>query len=48
MKCGALISEVRGLLAKRRKEPISGGKHPRIEKPFSKIEKRPDTKEIST
>jgi hypothetical protein len=26
---------------------VSGGKYPRIEKPFSKIKKRPDTKEIS-
>jgi hypothetical protein len=26
---------------------FSGGKYPRIKKPFSKMEKRPDTKEIS-
>jgi hypothetical protein len=45
--CGALILEMRGLLIKRRKEQFSGGKYPRIEKPFSKIKKRPDTKEIS-
>jgi hypothetical protein len=45
--CGALISEMRGLLAKKQKERYSGGKYPRIEKPFSKIKKRPDTKEIS-
>jgi hypothetical protein len=34
-------------LPKGRKSRFSGGKYPRIEKPFSKIEKRPDTKEIS-
>jgi hypothetical protein len=31
-----------------RKSRFSGGKYPWIKKPFSKIEKRPDTKEIST
>ena len=29
------------------KSQFSGGKYPRIKKPFSKIKKRPDTKEIS-
>ncbi len=28
------------------KSQFSGGKYPRIKKPFSKIKKRPDTKEI--
>ncbi len=46
--CGALISKMRDLLAKRRKEPIFWRKYPRIKKPFSKIKKRMDTKEIST
>ncbi len=45
--CGALISKMRGLLTKRWKEPIFWRKKLRIEKPFSKIKKRPDTKEIS-
>jgi hypothetical protein len=38
---------MRGLLAKRQKEPIFRRKIPRIEKLFSKIKKRPDNKEIS-
>jgi hypothetical protein len=29
------------------KSQFSGGKYPRIKKPFSKVEKRPDTEEIS-
>jgi hypothetical protein len=45
--CGVLILKMRSLLAKRQKEPIFRRKFPRIKKPFSKIEKRPDTKEIS-
>jgi hypothetical protein len=45
--CQVLITEMKSLLAKRQKQPIFGGKFPRREKPFSKIEKRPDTKEIS-
>ncbi len=32
---------------KGRKSQFSGGKCPRIKKPFSKIKKRPDTKKIS-
>jgi hypothetical protein len=35
-------------LPKGRKSQFSGGKYPRIEKPFSKIKKRPDTKEIAS
>jgi hypothetical protein len=42
-----LISEIRSLLAKKQKELISRGKYRRIEKPFSKFKKRPDTEEIS-
>jgi hypothetical protein len=38
---------MRSLLPKGGKCQFSGGKHPRIEKPFSEIEKRPDTEEIS-
>jgi hypothetical protein len=38
---------MRSLLARRRKEPFSGVKYLRIKKPFSKIEKMPDTEEIS-
>jgi hypothetical protein len=38
---------MRSLLAKRRKEPIFRRKYPRIEKPFSKIKKRPGTEEIN-
>jgi hypothetical protein len=34
-------------LPKGGKSRFSGGKYPQIKKPFSKIEKRPDTKEIS-
>jgi hypothetical protein len=34
-------------LPKGGKNQVSGGKYPRIEKPFSKIKKRPDTVEIS-
>jgi hypothetical protein len=45
--CEALVSEMRGLLAKRQKELIFRRKYPWIEKPFSKIEKRQDTEEIS-
>jgi hypothetical protein len=37
VNCGALISKRRGLLAKRQKEPIFGGKYPQIKKPFAKI-----------
>ncbi len=44
---GARILRMRTLLAKRRKVPISGGKFPHIEKPFSENKKRPVTKEIS-
>jgi hypothetical protein len=40
--------KMRSLLAKRQKELISGGKYLWNEKFFSKIEKRPDTEEIST
>jgi hypothetical protein len=45
--CGALIAEMRSLLAKRQKEPIFRKKIPAVEKPFSNIKKRPDTEEIS-
>ena len=45
--CGALILEMGSLLAKWQKEPIFQRKIPAIEKPFSKIEKRPDTEENS-
>jgi hypothetical protein len=34
-------------LPKGKKSQFSGGKYLRIEKPFSEIKKRPDTKEIS-
>jgi hypothetical protein len=43
----SLVSEKRGLLAKRQKEPIFCRKIPGIGKPFSKNEKRSDTEEIS-
>jgi hypothetical protein len=45
--CGALISEMRGLLAKSGKSQFSGGNYPWIKKPFSKIKKRLDIEEIS-
>jgi hypothetical protein len=47
VNCGALISEMRGLLAKRRKEPIFLRKIPADQEAILKIEKRSDTKEIS-
>jgi hypothetical protein len=34
-------------LLKGGKSRVSGGNYPLIEKPFSKIKKRPDTEEIS-
>jgi hypothetical protein len=38
---------MRSLLAKGGKSCFFGGKYPQIKKPFSKIEKGPDTEEIS-
>ncbi len=44
--CGALISEMRGLLAKRRKEPIFWRKIPADQEAFLKNQEKKDTEEI--